>query len=190
MTDHQSFNDLINELDQLRPDPEYLDDELALYCCRLALDALEQGSYGIAAVLTDPQGNVVAQAENQVFSGGQEAIYNSRGHAEMLLIDQLESGAIDCPPAQLTLLVSLEPCPMCLSRLLLSGIGSVRYIASDPDGGMLKHLHQLPPVWCDLAQLQNHYHAHVSPAVEKFAGSLATMNLAQLRHKLFMHIRP
>lgn len=190
MADLPEIAELIATLKHLQPDSGYRDDRLALHCCRLALDALEQGSYGVAALLLDPEGNIVAQAENQVFSGEQGATYNSRGHAEMLLIDQLESGQLDWSPQQLTLLVSLEPCPMCTSRILLSGIGSVRYISADPDGGMVRHIDRLPPAWRDLAQLQNHYRAHVSPPVEKLARTLATINLPHLRHKLFMHIRP
>ncbi|MBR9866980.1 MAG: nucleoside deaminase [Oceanospirillales bacterium] len=190
----------IERMDLLRPDPDYLDDAHGLYCCRLALDALEQGNYGVGAILTDPQGEVVAQSENRVFSSGHNdrdqscraysRAYNSSAHAEMLLIDQLEESQIPYPPEQLTMLVTLEPCPMCLGRLLLSGIGSVRYIARDPEGGMLNHMDKLPPAWRNLAQLQNHYQAHVSEPVRQLAMDIGSANLAALRHKLLKQIRP
>ncbi|GGK59563.1 nucleoside deaminase [Amphritea balenae] len=180
----KSIEGLIKRLASTNPNPDYLDDENALKCCRLALDAYEQGNYGVAALLLNERREVVAQAENRVFSQG----YNSSAHAEMILIDQLEQGSLGHSPAQLTMLVSLEPCPMCLSRLLLSGIGSVRFIANDSDGGMISRLNSYPPAWRNLVQLQNHYRAHVSEPVLKIAEDLAAMNLANLRHKLFMHI--
>ncbi|MDO6562207.1 nucleoside deaminase [Amphritea sp. 1_MG-2023] len=178
---------LIDRLQRLQPDPGYRDDQQAIFCCRLALDALEQGSYGVAAILIDPQGRRVAQSENRVFS---QAGYHSSAHAEMLLIDQLEAGLVPYQPEALTLLVTLEPCPMCLARLLLSGIGSVRYIAADHAGGMLTHADKLPPAWRNLMQLQQHYKAHVSPSVKQLAADIAATHLASLRHKLLLHIRP
>lgn len=184
--DPDQIQDVTQRLDNIRPDPQMNDDEHGLICCRLALDALEQGNYGVAAVLVNPTGEVVAQAENRVFSNG----YNSAAHAEMLLLNQLEQETIDYAPAQLTMLVSLEPCPMCMARLLLSGIGTVRYMAKDADGGMLTHLDRLPPAWRNLAELQNHYPAHLSDSIRELAAELAGMSLAHLRHKLFMHIRP
>ena len=177
--------ELVQRLDQLEADADYTDDIHGLYCCRLALDALEQGNYGVAAILIDAQGTVIAQAENRVFSAG----YNSHAHAEMLLVDQLEQG-LDCNPAELTMLVSLEPCPMCLARLILSGIASVRYMAPDSYGGMLSHAERLPPAWKNLAQLQNHYEASISSGVRALAADIAATNLALLRKKLLSHIRP
>ncbi|WP_432473243.1 deaminase [Amphritea sp. HPY] len=184
--DPDQLQNLIQRLDNIHPDPRMHDDANGLICCRLALDALEQGNYGVAAVLISPMGEVVAQAENRVFSHG----YNSAAHAEMLLLDLLEQETIGYAPAQLTMLVSLEPCPMCMTRLLLSGIGTVRYMTKDADGGMLTHLDKLPPAWRNLAQLQNHYPAHLSDSIRELAAELAGMNLVHLRHKLFIHIRP
>lgn len=179
------ITELIQRLDQLQSESGYRDDVNGLYCCRLALDALEQGNYGVAAILIDSQGEVVAQAENRVFNSG----YNSSAHAEMLLVDQLEQG-LDYSPAQLTMLVSLEPCPMCLARLILSGIASVRYMVPDSYGGMVSHAEHFPPAWKNLAQLQNHYEAHISSAVRVLAADIAATNLSLLRKKLLSHIRP
>lgn len=193
------INTLINRLNRLQPDPEYRDDGHGLEACRLALDALEQGNYGVAALLIDTQGRVVAQSENRVFSqtvpaqghlNASFADYHSSAHAEMLLVDQLEAGLVPYPAEQLTLLVTLEPCPMCLARLLVSGIGSVRYIARDPDGGMLTQADKLPPAWRNLIQLQSHYKAHVSTVVGALAADIAATNLVTLRRKLLKHIRP
>ncbi|WP_299195635.1 nucleoside deaminase [uncultured Amphritea sp.] len=180
-------------------DSDYQDDLHGLHVCRLALDALEQGNYGVAAILIDPQGEVIAQSENRVFScvthnkvdyARGSVSYSSRAHAEMLLIDQLEEGFLPYAPEQLTMLVTLEPCPMCTARLLLSGIGSVRYIANDPEGGMLRHVDKLPPAWTNLAQLQNHYHAHVSAPVRQLATDIGVANLTALRAQLVQQIRP
>ncbi|RTE66393.1 nucleoside deaminase [Amphritea opalescens] len=188
--DDKPITSLIKRLNQLQPDSEYRDDIRGLYACRLALDALEQGNYGVAALLVDPQGEVVAQSENRVFSEDGQGRYHSQAHAEMLLVDQLEAGLVPYPPEQLTLLVTLEPCPMCLARLLLSGIGSVRYMADDQQGGMLTHADKLPPAWRNLMQLQHHYKAHVSTPVRLLAGDIATTHQERLRRKLLTYIRP
>ena len=93
-------------------------------------------------------------------------------------------------PASLTLYVSLEPCPMCLSRLKLAGVGRVRYLASDAAGGMV-HLHdRLPPIWRLLNPDQDFDQANVSPALSRLAVRLFQVNLRSLRRRLLNRVHP
>ncbi len=181
-----SVEQLKQQLQDFQPSPERADDLFGQQCCKLALRALEQGSYGIGALLLDGQGQVLVQAHNAVFADG----FDSSAHAEMVLLDRFERRFPDYGDrGDLTLMVSLEPCPMCLTRSLLAGIGQLKYLAEDRQGGMVRQIQRLPPVWRNLSQLQYRRRARVSPALTALAGQLATCGIEQLRHKLLTRIR-
>ena len=117
---------MASRLDAFRPQPDrHADDPIGVAVCRQALQALTEGNYGVGAVIADRTGNIILSARNQVF----EPTFRSDGHAEMIAIDALESHHPDADPSSLTLYASLEPCPMCLSRLKIAGVGRVRYLA-------------------------------------------------------------
>lgn len=183
-----SLTQLEQRLGAYLPQSQYRDDPLGLICCQQALLALQAGDYGVGAVLVDPDGRRMV-ACNQVFSAG----FCSRNHAEMRLLDQLESRNepfSPYPPDDLKLVVSLEPCPMCLSRLILSGIGVVKYLAPDAQGGMVRHLNHLPPAWKNLAGLQAFYTAHVSTELRQLAADLAAFGLEERRQRLLARREP
>lgn len=172
---------LVQRVHDYTLNPEYRDDAVGLRCCQLALKALQCGNYGVAAVLLDATGNVLVEAYNQVFS---EA-FCSAGHAEMRVIDAYEADFQNQYPAgQLKLLVSLEPCPMCLSRILLSGVGLVKYMVDDPAGGMVSRISDMPPAWRNLASLQSFYSAHISNELRQLAYDLSQHEQDNLRVKL------
>ncbi|SEE18714.1 nucleoside deaminase [Pseudomonas anguilliseptica] len=121
-------------------------DTWARLCCEQALWAVEQGCYGLGAVLVNQNQERLCSARNKVFVDGH---YNSAAHAEMLLLDQLEAEYPEQDRSALTLYVSLQPCLMCYGRILLAGITRVRYLARDKPGGFNgKHL---PAAWAELA---------------------------------------
>jgi tRNA(adenine34) deaminase len=121
-------------------------DTWARLCCEQALLAMEQGCYGVGAVLVNQNQELLCSARNQVFIDGH---YDSAAHAEMLLLDQLEAEYPEQDRSALTLYVSLQPCLMCYGRILLAGITRVRYLAQDKPGGFTgKHL---PAAWAELA---------------------------------------
>jgi len=135
------FADLL----QQAPHSQHPDDIWARLCCEQALLAVEQGCYGVGAVLVNDAQELLYSARNQVFAGH----YRSAAHAEMQLIDQLESKHPQQDRSTLTLYVSLQPCLMCYGRILLAGITRVRYLARDKPGGFTgKHL---PAAWAELA---------------------------------------
>jgi len=47
---------------------------------------------------------------------------------------------------------SIEPCPMCLARIMTFGIQKALSLAPDPDSGMVALQDQLPPVWQEIAK--------------------------------------
>ncbi len=98
----------------------------------LAWESCASGTFGCGAVITDPAGNVVAEGRNRVFnepSGEYPLEGTALAHAEMNALARVPAGVAldDC-----TLWSSLEPCLMCLSSALLSNVGEIRFLASDP----------------------------------------------------------
>ena len=178
MTADDPVEHLTQRLAVTRAEQSHADDALALRCCELALEAVKDGCYGIGAVLVDGDGEVIAEDRNRVFTDG----FHSGAHAEMLTLDALErSRPHFAGRRQARLIASLEPCAMCVGRLLLSGIGEVRHVVEDPDGGMVHRLSRLTPVWRNLASLQRHRPADVSWPVHELASRLATANQDALR---------
>jgi cytosine deaminase len=51
----------------------------------------------------------------------------------------------------LALYSSIEPCPMCMTRIINTGIKRVLFAALDPLGGMTSQLALLPPFWREMS---------------------------------------
>ena len=95
------------------------------------------GDVPIGAVLVDPAGVVVAADHNR-----REQRADATAHAEMLVL-----GAIDTPDWRLndyTLVVTLEPCPMCAGAVQQSRIGYLVYGAADMKAGACWSLYNIP----------------------------------------------
>ena len=96
--------------------------------------AAARGEVPVGAVLLDPQGAVLAAAGNRT-----EADHDASAHAEMLVLRaggrSLQSPRLtDC-----TLVVTLEPCPMCAAAISAFRIGTLIFGAYDPKGGGVEH---------------------------------------------------
>jgi tRNA(adenine34) deaminase len=182
----KSSDEIRAELAGYQVNDAYCHDRLAVRCCQLALKSLEAGCYGVGALLTDKNGTILAEAGNEVFLNG----FHSARHAEMVVIDLFEERYPDfADRSGLTLMVSLEPCPMCLVRSLVAGIGTVVYIAADVDGGMVERIDRMPPAWINLATLQERTKAVTSRHTASLALALATCSLKELRQQLLASIR-
>ena len=131
----------------------------------------------MGAVIFDARGEVVLRAGSRVI----RPQFRSDGHAEMMALGSLEADHPALVPSTLTLMVSLEPCPMCLARIKLSGIGRVRYLADDYDGGMVHLAGRLPPIFRLLHPDQDIRRADVDPALRELALALFGCNLRALR---------
>lgn len=159
----------------------------ALRCCERALLTLQAGNYGVSALLLDAEGECLFEAENRVFSQG----FTPAAHAEMRLLDQYQAAQpTTVPPEQLTLLTLLEPCPMCFSRILLTGIGRVKYLVADTEGGCAAHPSRLPPAWQNLSGLCSVEQVKLPDPLFQLASNIAFAHQQELRRKLLCAIRP
>lgn len=181
-----NVDQLEREYQDLRMSPDHRDERIGRRCCFLALEALRNDCYGIGAVLLDGNGDILAEGFNRVF----EENYRAAAHAEMEVLDQFEQCFPDYGDrSELTMIVSLEPCPMCFTRILASGIGRVRYLAADADGGMVHKVRHLPAAWRNLASVGDYGIADVSHALRDFAAKLAESGLSDKRKRLISQIR-
>lgn len=98
-----------------------------------AWEAYLHGSYPIGACVVDAKGQVIARGRNRL---GEERkvdgiISGHRlGHAEVnALLTLPELSVAQCQA--LTLLSTVEPCPMCLGAMLMQRIGHLEYASAD-----------------------------------------------------------
>jgi len=83
-----------------------------------------------------------------------------------------------------TLMCSLEPCPMCLARLLVAGVQTVKFLAHDDLAGMVDHRPHFPAAWQRLWRRQEFVRAEVSEALRRFALDVFRLNLEACRQRL------
>jgi tRNA(Arg) A34 adenosine deaminase TadA len=158
------------------------DQDLGIAACAQALAAARAGNYGVGAVLVDPSGEIVEHGRNTVFY----PIFRSDLHAEMVAMNAFEERHPDVGNMRgYTLLSSLEPCPMCMTRLLISGVQTVKFLAYDELAGMVDQKHLLPVAWKRLWERQDYVQADVSESLRRFALDVFSLNLEACRQKLW-----
>lgn len=117
--------------------------------CILALQAVDRGNYGVGAVITNAQGQIVAEGQNSLL----KPYIRTDRHAEMMALDAFEDRFPSLKQVVgFTLYTSLESCPMCTVRLINSGIRRVLFAAEDPECGMINQWERLPPFWQQMAK--------------------------------------
>ena len=117
------------------------EESFAWIACVLALNAASLGNLGVGAILVEND-RVIVDACNEMFN----PFYRSDGHPEMMVLTEFEFHHRRRMNS-VTMYSSLEPCPMCLTRLTTTGIGEVKYIAAHPESGMSQFIDKLPPHW-------------------------------------------
>lgn len=141
--------DIKKRVDAFRPSPEFPDDHYGHIAVLEAYEALIRGNFGIGAILVNKSsGDVILKSHNSVFY----PFFRSDLHAEMTLLTEYENfmkGRTGEIYKDMVLYTSLEPCPMCLTRILISGISEVHYIATDSEGGMVSAMDKYPRIWQD-----------------------------------------
>ena len=93
-----------------------------------------RGEVPVGAVVLGPGGAVLARAGNRV-----EADRDASAHAELLAMREAarvlgNARLLDC-----TLVVTLEPCPMCAAAAVHFRVRRVVFGAYDPKGGGVEH---------------------------------------------------
>lgn len=104
-------------------------------CVEEAWAAYCAGSLPIGAVITAPDGHIVARGRNRLFEQTAAApyLYGRLAHAEMNAIRALELGGH--LPVESTIYSTLEPCPMCLGAIRINGFKAVHFAAHDVNAG-------------------------------------------------------
>ncbi len=137
--------------------PTKLDRLMMRRALELAEEASALGEVPVGAIVYDTAtGDILASAHNT-----REMHQNPAGHAEFTAITQACQSIADWRLNHCTLVVTLEPCPMCAGLIVNSRIGRLVYGASDPKAGAVRTLYQL----CDDPRL-NH-RCQIIPRLEE-----------------------
>ena len=91
-----------------------------------------QGEVPVAAVILDGQGRAIGHGRNR-----RQNHMDPLGHAELVALRQAAIVQDDWRFNTCTLIVTLEPCPMCAGALVQARMGTVVYAATDPKRGGL-----------------------------------------------------
>ena len=101
--------------------------------------AMEHGDVPIGAVLLDPTGEAVASDHNRREQRG-----DATAHAEMLVLADASQRLGDWRLAGHTLVVTLEPCPMCAMAAVLARVETIVYATADLKAGGVWSLFNIP----------------------------------------------
>ena len=96
--------------------------------------AAERGETPVGAVLSAPDGRVLAADGNRVRERA-----DPTAHAELLVIRAAAAGLGSERLIGCGLTVTLEPCPMCAGAISQARIDRLWYGAADPKGGGVAH---------------------------------------------------
>ena len=91
-----------------------------------------QGEVPVAAVVLDGEGRAIGHGRNR-----RQNHRDPLGHAELVAVQQAAIVQDDWRFNNCTLIVTLEPCPMCAGALVQARMGTVVFAASDPKRGGL-----------------------------------------------------
>lgn len=110
---------------------------------RLALEAAREaaqaGDVPVGAVLLDSGGAMVATNRNR-----REELGDPTAHAEMLVLSARAREIGDWRLTGHTLVVTLEPCPMCAGAAVWARLERIVYGAADPKAGAAWSLYNIP----------------------------------------------
>ncbi len=106
----------------------------------LAEEAAKRDEVPVGAIVLDSNGQIIGRGAND-----REQTRNPLRHAEMIAIEEAAGSMKSWRLTGCTLVVTLEPCLMCLAAAQQARIGHVVFAAKDPKGGALSlghHFHE------------------------------------------------
>jgi len=119
-------------------DPDPLDDEQAMRAALAeAARALEHGDVPVGAVVV-VSGRVVSARHNE-----RELRQDPTAHAEILALADAAAALGTWRLDRATVVVTLEPCPMCAGALVAGRVGRLVFGADDPKSGACGSLYNL-----------------------------------------------
>src|SRR5260370_36217404 len=95
----------------------------------LAEEAAADGEIPVGAVLVDSNGEIIGRGRNRRESG------DPLGHAELIAIRQAAEAIGDWRLEGTTMVVTLEPCAMCVGALVNARVAKLIFGAFDPKAG-------------------------------------------------------
>lgn len=103
-------------------------------CLELAWQALLAGTTPVGAVVTDSAGAIVSTGRNAVYGTASPPLVSGSllAHAEVNALIWLRLGRRH---ADLRLVTSLEPCPLCAGALRMAELGALTFLGADPFNG-------------------------------------------------------
>ena len=114
------------------------DDEAMAVALEEAEAAGAAGDVPVGAVVLDADGTELARAANE-----RERTGDPTAHAEVLAVRRAAEATGSWRLSGCTLVVTLEPCPMCAGALLAARVGRVVFGAPDPKAGACGSLYNL-----------------------------------------------
>ncbi|MBD3919513.1 nucleoside deaminase [Paenibacillus sp. PR3] len=106
-------------------------------CFEEAWEAYCNGSIPIGAVLVDQRGEIISRGRNRIheITAPEKQICSNRlAHAEINVLMQMNSVDSDILK-DCILYTTTEPCILCFGAIVMSGVRTVRYAATDPVAG-------------------------------------------------------
>jgi tRNA(adenine34) deaminase len=116
--------------------------------------AYRAGSLFIGAVVTDGEGRIVAHGRNHINDCDAlpfQVRNNQLAHAELNALLWLSPKPAEVHTYHIYTL--MEPCPMCMGAIYMSGVRAVHYAARDPWAGSANLLGKTPYLSCKPIQL-------------------------------------
>jgi tRNA(adenine34) deaminase len=116
---------------------EATDDEAMAIALALAAEAADRGEVPVAAVVV-VDGRIVSARANE-----REASGDPTAHAEVLAIRDAATAVGDRRLRHATLVVTLEPCPLCAGAVWAAQVGRVVFGAADLKAGAMGSLYNV-----------------------------------------------
>jgi tRNA(adenine34) deaminase len=110
------------------------DDEAIALALAEAQSAAARGEVPVGAVLTGPDGALLAQDGNRIIE-----LRDPTAHAEMLVLRAAATRLGNERLGGTTLYVSLEPCAMCSGAIAMARVERLVFAAEDTKGGAVLH---------------------------------------------------
>ncbi|MCP4256722.1 MAG: nucleoside deaminase [Planctomycetes bacterium] len=167
------------------PNLRYRHDEFSKIALAEAIEASKEGNIGVGGTVLY-KGKPLFSDHNRQFI----PYFRSDIHAEMVLVNHIEDQLQDEKSPYMgnyQLISSQEPCPMCMLRLITSGIGEILYVYRDessPDQGDVTSLERLPLVWGELARRQHIGEADCSPELKEMARQAFLLSASAAAEKI------
>ena len=104
-----------------------------------ATKGFDEGEVPVGAVIVDPAGAIVARAHNQPIS-----LNDPCAHAEILALRQAGTFCRNYRIEGATLVVTVEPCLMCIGAAMHARVARLVFGALDPKWGAAGSLYNVP----------------------------------------------